>query len=108
MTIFYNASDFEVKEFYHYPTTVCHRLAEWDEGFHKGAPDLNEDIKDLFEELLKETEKKLGKSLMDNKIAMKVVHKPSNTEYFIGYKDWNWSVGLVLNPYMIGKMEIIK
>ena len=86
MTIFYNPTDFEVKEFYYYPTCVVYRISEWDEGFHKNSPKLNEDIKDLFESLLELTESKLGKKLRDNKIAMKIVHKPTNTEYFIiGY-----------------------
>jgi hypothetical protein len=110
MDIWFNDIDnFEVKEFYYYPTAVVERIVEWDEGFHEGRPGLDEDVKDLFNDLLKETEKKLNKKhLMDNKIAMKIVYKPTRHEFFIGYKDWNWSLGLALNPYMTGKKIIVE
>lgn len=101
MTIFTNPSNFEIVEFYTYPTTVVNRLVEWDEGFHPGG---DEDIKDLFDDLLQETENKVGKDLRDNKIAIKVIYKPTNTEMYIGYKDWNWCVGLKLNPYQCGSI----
>ena len=109
MDISFDISNFDVKEFYHYPTAVVHRIVEWDEGFHKGAPGLDEDVKDLFNDLLEEVEKKLNKKyLMDNKVAIKVIYKPTGHEFFIGYKDWNWSIGLALNPYMTGRKEIIE
>lgn len=108
MNILYDSSDFEIKEFYYYPTCVVYRIAEWDEGFHKGYSGLNEDVKDLFHELLKEVSEKVGKDLWDNKIAMKIIHKPTNTVFYIGYKDWNWSIGLGLSPYMKGKMITIE
>lgn len=100
--------DLKVLEFYSYPTSVCERLVEWDEGFHTGKRGLDEDVKEYFEELLKDTEKKLNKSLYDNKIAMKVLHKPSNTILYFGYKDWNWCVGLNLSPYMTGKKTVVE
>jgi len=107
MTILFNSKDFEIKEFYRYPTTVVHRIVEWDEGFHKNSPDNVEDVKDLFEDLFKIVEKKIGKYLRDNKIAMKVIYKPTNTEFYIGYKDWNWSIGLGLNPYQTGEKIVL-
>ena len=109
MDISFDISNFDVKEFYHYPTAVVHRIVEWDEGFHEGAPGLDEEVKDLFNDLLEEVEKKLNKKhLMDNKVAIKVIYKPTGHEFFIGYKDWNWSIGLALNPYMTGRKEIIE
>lgn len=107
MTILNNPEDFEVVEFYHYPTSIVRRIVEYDTGFHQNSPDNVEDVKDLFDELLKVAEKKVGKSLMDNKVAMKVIYKPSNTVFYIGYKDWNWCLGLELNRYMTGNKIII-
>ena len=107
MTILFDSSKFEIKEFYKYPTCVVHRIVEWDEGFHKNSPDNVEDVKDLFEDLFNIVEKKFNKDLRDNKIAMKVIYKPTNTEFYIGYKDWNWSIGLGLNPYQTGEKIVI-
>ena len=103
-TIYYDSHLFEVKEFYKYPTCVIDRIGEWDEGFHPGG---NEEIKELYDVLLENAELTLEKNLRDNKTAMKVIYKPTNTEMYVGYKDWNWCVGLRLNPYMTGeKIEI--
>ena len=107
MTIYFDVDNFEVKEFYSYPTTVVNRIAEWDEGFHAGAHGLNEDVKELFDILLEDAELRLERDLHDNKIALKVLYKPTNTEMYIGYKDWNWSVGLALSPYMTGKKTVL-
>ena len=108
MQISFSLDNFEIKEFYHYPTCVVNRIAEWDEGFHKGYSGLDEDVKDLFNKLLEKTEQLLSKKhLMDNKIAIKVVYKPTGHEFFIGYKDWNWCLGLSLNPYMTGRKDVI-
>ena len=104
MTIFYDPANFEIKKFYCYPTTVVERIVEWDEGFHEGAPGMNEDVKDLFNDLIDRAEDILNKHLRDNKVAMKVIYTPTNTEFFIGYKDWNWCLGLALNTYQTGKM----
>jgi len=108
MTILNDPEDFEVKEFYHYPTAVVRRIVEYDNGFHNDSPDNVEDVKDLFKELLKVAEAKLNKKLMDNKVAMKVIYKPTNTIFYIGYKDWNWCLGLELNKYMTGRKEVIE
>jgi len=108
MTIFFNINNFEILEFYSYPTTIVHRMVEYDEGFHKNSPDNVEDVKDFFEDVLKYAENKLGKSLMDNKVAFKILYKPTNTIMYVGYKDWNWTIGLGLNKYMIGNVTKIK
>ena len=107
MNILTRSDKFEVKEFYRYPTTVVHRIVEWDEGFYKNSPDLCEYVKDLFGDLLKVAEEKTGLILLDNKIAMKIVYIPTNTEFYIGYKDWNWSLGLGLNDYVIGEKIVL-
>ena len=107
MNILNRSDKFEVKAFYRYPTTIVHRIVEWDEGFHKNNPDLCEDVKYLFEELLKVAEEKTGLVLMDNKIAMKIVYIPTNTEFYIGYKDWNWSLGLLLNNWEVGEKIVL-
>ncbi len=108
MTILNDPEDFKVVEFYRYPTAVVRRIVEFDTGFHKNSPDNVEDVKDLFEELLKVAEDKAGKELMDNKVAMKVIYKPSNTIFYLGYKDWNWTLGLELNRYMTGEKIVIE
>lgn len=108
MTILYNADDFDIKEFYRYPTCVVYRIAEYDEGFHPGG---NEDVKNLFNALLSYTADKLNihiRELQDNKIAIKVIYKPTNTIMYIGYKDYNWSIGFDLNKYQTGEKIIIK
>lgn len=102
MTILNDPEDFKILEFYKYPTAVIHRIVEFDTGFHDKSPDNVEDVKDLFEELLKVAEEKVGKTLMDNKVAMKVLHIPTNTIFYLGYKDWNWTLGLALNRYITG------
>ena len=107
MTILNNPEDFKVLEVYRYPTAVVRRIVEYDNGFHVNSPNNVEDVKDLFEELLKVTEKKIGKKLMDNKVAMKVLYEPTNTIFYIGYKDWNWCLGLELNKYMTGKSIVV-
>jgi hypothetical protein len=95
--------NFIIEEFYKYPTTVIHRIVEYDEGFHENNPGMQDDeVKELFDDLLKRVEQQLG-DVRDNKIAMKVLYKPTNTTLYIGYKDWNWCVGLALNPHMTGE-----
>mgnify|MGYP003309981564 CR=1 FL=1 len=93
MTILWNPEDFEVKEFYMYPTSVLHRIVEFDNGFHENSPNNVEDVKDFFEEILNVANKKLNKNLMDNKIAFKVVHIPTGTLFYIGLKDGIYRFG---------------
>ena len=101
MDIYFDTTDFKVTEFYTYPTTVVYRINEYDEGFNPGG---DEDVRDFFNEMLKIAERKVGRELRDNKIAMKVIHKPTGTTLFVGYKDWNWCVGLKINEHYCGKM----
>lgn len=103
MQIAYDPDNFVVEEFYKYPTCVIHRIVEYAEGSlnsHRERADHT--VKSLFDDLLKCVEQQLGQ-VRDNKIAMKVLYKPTNTTLYIGYKDWNWCVGLALNPHMTGE-----
>ena len=77
MNIFYDPSEFQVLEFYHYPTCVTGRIVEWDEGFHEGAPGLNEDVKDLFDALIDDLETLIRIVLAneDEEFSLKALNK---------------------------------
>ena len=99
MNFTFDTKNFKVETWYSYPTCVIMRFAEYEEnGFHGTAGDKK--VKAFFEDVLKYTENMLNKHLMDNKIAFKVLYVPTNTVFYVGYKDNVWSVGLDLNPYM--------
>lgn len=100
MTVYFNSNDFDILKFYSYPCSVVDRLIEYSEdGVHGNTGERQ--VKKFFEDCLKETENKSGrKHLMDNKIAMKIYHKPSKTTLYVGYKDNIWSIGLSMHPYM--------
>lgn len=91
---------FELLEWFSYPCCVCDRTAEYEEnGFHGTRGD--KDIKDFFNACLKKAEEISGRrSLMDNKIAIKVYDKETDTYFYVGYKDNIWAIGPMLNPYM--------
>lgn len=95
--------------FYSYPTCVCDRITEY-EDFPDSKPRFDrgdDDVKEFFEDCLKYAEEKLGRQLMDNKIAMKVVVPDTGQYFFVGYKDNIYTIGLTLNPYMTGNSKII-
>ena len=96
-------------KFYHYPTCVVDRIVEFEETFgNKPHFDRgNKDVKKFFEDCLKYAEEKLGRHLMDNKIAMKVVVPDTGQYFFVGYKDNIYTIGLSLNPHMTGSSKII-
>ena len=95
--------------FYHYPTCVVDRIAEFEDfvgqkpRFDRG----DDDIKEFFEDCLKYAEERLGRRLMDNKIAMKVVLPDTGQYFYVGYKDNIYCIGLSLSPYMTGDSKII-
>lgn len=94
-----HSENFEIVEFYCYPTCVVARIAEYSTDGHG-----DEDIKDLFDELIAQAEQCLNRrDLRDNKVAMKVIYKPTGHVFYVGYKDWKWALGLALNPHMTGK-----
>jgi len=90
---------FELVEFYSYPCCVVDRSKEYEEGGWRHI-DGDKSVKDFFEAALKHTESIVGRSLMDNKIAIKVHDKVEHAIFFVGYKDNIWCVGSMLNPYM--------
>lgn len=95
--------------FYYYPTCVVDRIAEF-ENFSGQKPRFDrgdDDVKEFFEDCLKYAEERLGRRLMDNKIAMKVVLPDTGQYFYVGYKDNIYCIGLTLNPYMTGDSKII-
>ena len=103
----FTLEDFRIEAFYSYPTCVVDRLNEYEEG--TGQVRGTKAIKRLFDELLKETELILKKyHLMDNKIAIEVTHRHTNTKLYFGYKDNIWCIGLALNPYMTGNKTFVE
>ena len=108
MTILNDPEDFKVLEFYRYPTAVVRRIVEYDNGFHATSPDNVEDVKDLFDELLNFAYDKTGNERMYIFGAIIVLYVPTNTIFYVGYKDWNWCIGLELNKYMTGESIVIK
>ena len=95
--------------FYHYPTCVVDRIAEF-EDFVDQKPHFNkgdDDVKEFFEDCLKYAEERLGRHLMDNKIAMKVIIVDTGQYFYVGYKDNIYCIGLSLNPYMTGSHKNI-
>ena len=98
MTVLFDVNRFQMKEFFSYPCTVCERVVEFEDrcGRKKG----DEDIKEFFEDCLKQVETKVGRHLMDNKIAIKVLDTDTGNTFYVGYKDNIYCLGLCLNPYM--------
>lgn len=99
MTYTFDPNRFELIEFYSYPCCIVNRSEEYEEGGWHHV-DGDKSVKDFFNAVLKHAESIVGRSLMDNKIAIKVHDKVENTIFFVGYKDNIWCVGSMLNPYM--------
>lgn len=96
-----NKDTLKILEFYPYPSSVQYRLAEYNELKEPATGD--EKVKRLFEIVLKEASNKMNRNLMDNKVAFKVEHIPTNTIFYIGYKDNIYALGLkVYQEYGIG------
>jgi len=104
MTFSFDSKTFAVTEFFTYPTCVIDRICEFEEYLDKPNPrKADEDVKEFFNKCLKYAEEKLGRHLMDNKVAMKVVVPETGQFFYVGYKDNIYAIGLALNPYMTGK-----
>lgn len=108
MTFSFDPKSMVVTSFYSYPTCVVDRIAEFEEYVDEPVRrKADKDIKEFFEDCLKYAEEKLGRHLMDNKIAMKVVIPETGQFFYVGYKDNIYTIGITLNPYMTGTKKII-
>lgn len=105
MTFHFN-KDFKILSFYTYPTCVVDRFVEYSD-IDKSNFNNDYHVMDFFNDCLKEVEKKENRHMMDNKIAIKVMYKPTGSIFYVGYKDNIYCIGLDLNKYMTGrKIEI--
>ena len=96
----FDSNRFELLEWFSYPCTVCDRTVEYEENGYYGTRG-DKDVKDFFDACLRKAEEISGhRSLMDNKIAIKVVDKETGSVFYVGYKDNIWAIGPCLNPYM--------
>lgn len=101
MTFHFNSNDFKVLSFYTYPTCVVDRFVEYSD-MDKSKFNNDYHVMVFFNDCLKEIEKKKMRHMMDNKIAIKVMYKPTGTVFYTGYKDNIYCIGLDLNKYMKG------
>ena len=101
MTIF--ASNFEIIEFWGYPSYQQNIIAEYDE-FHNSG---DKSVKRFFDEILKTAEQLFDKkNLMDNKVVFKLQMKNSNTIIYCGYKDNCYRISLSANSETLRKLKI--
>lgn len=91
--MYINIENFNITEFYRYPSYVNTVINEYDEMWHS-KPTGDKGVKRLFESALSVVSKKLGRDVTDNKIAFKLVHKGTGREIIVGYKDGCYRIGL--------------
>lgn len=101
MTFHFNSTDFKILSFYTYPTCVVDRFVEYSDT-DKSKFNNDYHVMDFFNDCLIEIEKKEKRHMMDNKIAIKVMYKPTGSVFYVGYKDNIYCIGLDLNKYMTG------
>ena len=82
--------DFKIIEFYPYSSFVQYEIASWDEWEKEG----DWTIKKFYERVLEKAEELTGYILRDNKIAFKIIHKPTGTTLYIGFKDNIYKIGM--------------
>ena len=88
----FNADNFDILEFYPYPSSVQYRIAECNCLFDNFKGDIK--VKNIFDNILAKANKMTGRDLMDNKISFKVRHIPTDTILYIGFKDNIYAIGL--------------
>jgi hypothetical protein len=88
--ILFKPNDLQILELYYYPSVAIYQLAEYD--YYQKTGDDN--IKILFDIILEKASSLAGHSVFDNKIVFKIKHKPTNKEFYIGYKDDKYTIGL--------------
>jgi len=98
-----NIDSFKILEFFPYPSFVQYEITFWDEFEKRG----DWSIKKLFENILKRANEITGETLSDNKIAFKIIHIPTETTLYIGYKDGKYSVGMDVWSETSSKKRII-
>ena len=101
MTIF--AHNFEILEFWGYPSYQQDIIAEYNEFDKTG----DKSVKRFFDEILKTAEKMFDKkNLMDNKVVFKLQMKGSDTIIYCGYKDNNYRISLSANSESLRKLKL--
>ena len=101
MTIF--AHNFEIIEFWGYPSYQQDIIAEYDEFHNRG----DKSVKRFFDEILKTAEKLFNKkNLMDNKVVFKLQMKETNTIIYCGYKDNNYRISLSAKSESLRKLKL--
>ena len=86
----YQLDNFKIVEFYPYPSYIQYEIASYDDWAKRG--DMT--IKKFFERVLEKAEELTGYILRDNKIAFKIIHKPTGTTLYIGFKDNIYKIGM--------------
>lgn len=84
-------NDLKVTEFYPYPSVVLYQIGMYDDIWSPGNGDKK--VKALFEKVLEKANKEHNASFMDNKIAFKVIHVPTSSQFYIGVKDGIYRFG---------------
>ncbi len=99
MTIF--AHNFEILNFFGYPSYQQDIIAEYDEWENCG----DKSVKKFFDEILKRANEISNKNLMDNKIVFKLKMKNSDTIIYCGYKDNCYRISLSANSESLKKID---
>ena len=84
------SDQFNILEFYGYPSYQQNIINEWDDFWKRG----DKSVKRFFEEILNRAEKKFGKKIMDNKIVFKLRLENSDSIIYAGYKDGIYKISL--------------
>lgn len=92
MHISLRPENIKVLAFYPYPTYPRHIVAEYVSLWNDKHGDRH--VKDLFERVLAKSEQLNNCRFMDNKIAFKILHVPTNTILYVSYKDDRYVVCL--------------
>lgn len=86
-------SDFEITEFFPYPSVILYDIASYDDIWNKGKGDPW--VKDFFEHILNMAEMVHNTKFMDNKIAFHIVHKKvPGSSLYVGYINGIYKIGL--------------
>ena len=88
------ASDFNVVEFFPYPSIILYSISSYDVMWNPGKGDPW--VKDFFDHIVNMAEVMYDQKFMDNKIAFHIVHKKvPGSSLYVGYKDGIYRIGLL-------------